>query len=77
MAVAYSRPDFTLECWISHGLSLCCGFFNSGYLGNVTLTDITGIPAHWFAFAFTVVALAAFWGAMFIEKRIREKYNRI
>ncbi len=47
-------------------------FFNSGYLGNITLTQLTGIPAHWFAFAFTVVALAAFWGVLFIEKRVRK-----
>ncbi len=48
------------------------GFYNSGYLGNITLTEITGIEAHWFAMAFTVVALAAFWGTMFIEKRVRK-----
>ena len=47
-------------------------FYNSGYLGNITLTEITGIPAHWFAMTFTVVALAAFWGTMFIEKRVRK-----
>ncbi len=51
---------------------LFAGFFNSGYIGNVTLTDITGIPAPWFALAFTVVALSAFWGTMFIEKRVRK-----
>jgi uncharacterized protein len=48
------------------------GFYNSGYLGNVTLTDITGIPAKWFALAFTVIALGAFWATMFIEKRVRK-----
>lgn len=47
------------------------GFYNSGYLGNVTLTEFTGIPAHWFALAFTVVALGAFWAVRFIERRIR------
>jgi uncharacterized protein len=48
------------------------GFYNSGYLGNVTLTDITGIPAKWFALAFTVIALGAFWATTFIEKRVRK-----
>ena len=48
------------------------GFYNSGFIGNVTLTDVTGIPAAWFAIAFTVIALAAFWGTMFIEKRVRK-----
>lgn len=47
-------------------------FFTSGDLGNVTLMEITGIPAPYFAVAFTVVALAAFWGTMFIEKRVRK-----
>ena len=51
-------------------------FFNSGNLGNVTLTEITGIPAAWFAFAFTVVALAAFWGTMLIEKRVRKNMKQ-
>ncbi|WP_346858766.1 YeeE/YedE thiosulfate transporter family protein [uncultured Draconibacterium sp.] len=51
-------------------------FFTSGAMGNVTLTDVTGIPAHWFALAFTVVALAAFWGTMFIEKRVRKNMNQ-
>jgi len=47
-------------------------FYYSGYLGNVTLTDVTGIPAGWFAFAFTVIALASFWVTMIIEKRVRK-----
>ncbi len=47
-------------------------FYTSGNLGNVTLTDVTGIPASWFAAAFTVIALAAFWGTMFIEKKVRK-----
>ncbi|HKK40868.1 MAG TPA: YeeE/YedE thiosulfate transporter family protein [Bacteroidales bacterium] len=48
------------------------GFFNSGFLGNITLTQFTGIPAHWFALAFTVVALVAFWAVRFVERRIRK-----
>jgi uncharacterized membrane protein YedE/YeeE len=47
-------------------------FYNSGFLGNVTLTDVTGISATWFATGFTFIALAAFWGTMFIEKRVRK-----
>ncbi len=47
-------------------------FFVSGNMGNVTLTDVTGISAAWFAMAFTVVALAAFWGTSIIEKKIRK-----
>ncbi len=54
------------------GFPLFENFFNSGNIGNVTLTDVTGISAAWFAFAFTVIALAAFWGASIIEKRVRK-----
>lgn len=54
------------------GFPLFENFFNSGNMGNVTLTDVTGISAAWFAFAFTVIALAAFWGVSFIEKRVRK-----
>ena len=48
-------------------------FFTSGFLGNVTLTDVTGIPAQWFALVFTIVALVAFWAVRFVERRIRKK----
>ncbi|MDX8338353.1 YeeE/YedE thiosulfate transporter family protein [Draconibacterium sp. IB214405] len=51
-------------------------FFTSGDMGNVTLMDITGIPASYFAVAFTVMALAAFWGTMFIEKRVRKNMKQ-
>ncbi|WP_340113422.1 YeeE/YedE thiosulfate transporter family protein [Maribellus mangrovi] len=51
-------------------------FYNSGSMGNVTLTELTGIPAPYFAMAFTVVALAAFWGTMFIEKRVRKNMKQ-
>jgi hypothetical protein len=47
-------------------------FYYSGYLGNVTLTDVTGIPPGWFAFAFTIIALASFWVTMLIEKKVRK-----
>jgi uncharacterized protein len=48
------------------------GFYNSSNLGSVTLTDVTGIPAHWFALAFTIIALGAFWAVAIIEKRVRK-----
>ncbi|WP_319500759.1 YeeE/YedE thiosulfate transporter family protein [uncultured Draconibacterium sp.] len=51
-------------------------FFTSGDLGNVTLMEITGIPAPYFAVAFTVMALAAFWGTMFVEKRVRKNMKQ-
>jgi len=48
-------------------------FYSSGNLGNVTLTDVTGISAPWWAFGFTVIALAAFWVSMLIEKKVRKR----
>ena len=49
------------------------GFFYSGSMGNATLTQVTGISAGWFAFGFTVIALAAFWVTAIIERRVRKK----
>ncbi len=57
----------------SEAFPLFENFYYSGNLGNVTLTDVTGIDARWFALAFTVVALSAFWGTMFIEKKVRKR----
>ncbi len=47
-------------------------YYYSGNMGNVTLTDVTGIAAPWFAFGFTVIALAAFWVTAEIEKKVRK-----
>ncbi len=57
----------------SESFPLFKGFYNSGNLGHVTLTDVTGINAAWFAFAFVIIALAAFWVTMLIEKKVRKK----
>jgi len=79
-AVAIGKLDglvFTVGLYLgififSESFPLFEGFYNSSNMGNITLTDLTGIPAPWFAMAFTVVALAAFWGTMIIEKRVRK-----
>lgn len=83
-AIAIGKLDglvFTIGLYIgififSAAYPLFEGFFNSGAMGNVTLTDVTGIPAPYFALIFTVVALAAFWGTMFIEKRVRKNMKQ-
>ena len=80
-AVAIGKLDglvFTVGLYLgifvfSEAFPLFENFYNSGNLGNVTLTEVTGIPAAWFAVAFTVVALSAFWGTMFIEKKVRKR----
>ncbi len=56
----------------SEAFPLFGNFYNSDNLGNVTISEITGLPASWVAMGFTVMALAAFWGTMFIEKRVRK-----
>jgi len=79
-AVAIGKLDgivFTIGLYLgifvfSEAYPLFGDFFESGNMGNVTITDALGIPASWVAMAFTVVALAAFWGTMFIEKRVRK-----
>jgi hypothetical protein len=49
------------------------GFYSSGNMGSVTITDVTGISAQWFTVILTVVALAAFWFTATIEKKVRKK----
>ncbi|HSO88466.1 MAG TPA: YeeE/YedE thiosulfate transporter family protein [Draconibacterium sp.] len=79
-AIAIGKLDalvFTVGLYLGIGAftlayPLFENFYNSGNLGNVTLTDVTGIQAKWFALAFTVIALAAFWGTIIIEKRVRK-----
>ncbi len=80
-AVAIGKLDglvFTIGLYLgifvfSEAFPLFQNFYYSSNLGNVTLTDVTGIDARWFALAFTVVALSAFWGTMFIEKKVRKR----
>ncbi|MCF6333873.1 MAG: YeeE/YedE family protein [Draconibacterium sp.] len=79
-AIAIGKIDglvFTVGLYLgififAESFPLFADFYNSGNMGNVTLTDVTGIAAPWFALAFTFIALAAFWGTMFIEKRVRK-----
>jgi len=79
-AIAIGKLDglvFTLGLFIgiflfSESFPLFKDFYYSDNMGNVTLTDVTGIPAPWFAAGFTVIALAAFWITMIIEKKVRK-----
>lgn len=83
-AIAIGKLDalvFTVGLYIgiflfAESFPLFEDFYNSGFMGNVTLTDVTGIPAKWFAIAFTVVALTAFWLTMFVEKRVRKNMKQ-
>ncbi|MBN2614497.1 MAG: YeeE/YedE family protein [Bacteroidales bacterium] len=80
-AIAIGKIDallFTVGLYVGIGIfslafPLFADFYNSGNLGNITVTDLTGIDASWLALAFTFIALAAFWITMLIEKKIRKK----
>lgn len=79
-AIAIGKLDgliFTVGLYLgillfSLGYPLIGDFYESGNLGNVTITDVFGIPANYVAMIFTVGALAAFWLTMLIEKRVRK-----
>jgi len=79
-AVAIGKLDglvFTVGLYLgillfSESFPLFSNFYDSGYMGNITLTDLTGIAAQWFAIAFVVIALAAFWFTAIIEKKVRK-----
>lgn len=79
-AIAIGKLDglvFTIGLYIgififTESFPLFSNFYVSGDMGSPTLMDVTGIPASWIAFAFTFIALAAFWFTMVIEKRVRK-----
>ena len=79
-AIAIGKLDglvFTIGLYLgiyafSVGFPLFADFYASGNMGNVTMMDVTGISAQWFAFGFVVIALTAFWVTMLIEKRVRK-----
>lgn len=79
-AIAIGKIDgliFTVGLYLgiyifSISFPLFSDFYYSGSMGNVTLMDVTGISAQWFAFSFVVIALTAFWVTMLIEKRVRK-----
>jgi hypothetical protein len=79
-AIAIGKLDglfFTIGLYLgifvfTESFPLFSDFYVSSDLGNPTLMDVTGISASWIAFAFTAIALAAFWITMVIEKRVRK-----
>lgn len=81
-AIAIGKLDalfYTIGIYIgiylfSIGFPLYESFYGSGNLGNITLTQATGIPAYWFAIGFTVMALSAFGAVFYIEKKVRKNH---
>lgn len=79
-ALAIGKVDgivFTAGIWIgilvfSEMFPLFEDFYNSGYLGHVTLMDQFGLDPYTFAFGFAVFAIVAFTAASYIKKHVKE-----
>ena len=79
-ALAIGKIDgivFTIGIWLgilifSELFPLFESFYNSGYLGHVTLMDQFGFDPYTFAFGFAVFAVIAFTVVSFIRKRVKE-----
>ncbi len=48
------------------------GMYNSNYLGNILISDYLGISSTLFIFLFTLMAVAAFFVAMLVQRRVKE-----
>jgi len=48
------------------------GFYNSGFLGNVTVYEVLGLPVGWFMIILIVVALGAFFVTSLIQDKVKE-----
>lgn len=67
---------FTLGIWLgifgfSEAFPYIEDFYNSGYMGNVTIMDVYGINPYTFAFGFAVFAVVAFIVASAIRRRVK------
>ena len=47
-------------------------FYNSTYLGNITVYESLGIPMSLFMIMLIIIALAAFYAATLIQKRVKK-----
>lgn len=79
-ALAIGKIDgivFTLGIWIgifgfSEAYPYMEDFYNSGYMGNVTVMDYFGVSAYSVAFGFAVFAIIAFIVASNVRRRVKE-----
>lgn len=78
-ALAIGKIDgivFTLGIWLgilifSEMFPLIENFYNSGYMGHVTLMDQFGLDPYTFAFGFAVFAVIAFTVVSYIRKSVK------
>jgi hypothetical protein len=78
-ALAIGKLDgivFTAGIWIgilifSEAFPLFQDFYNSGYLGHVTLMDQFGLDPYTFAFLFALAAVILFTVVSFIRKKVK------
>lgn len=67
---------FTIGLWLgillfSQVFPLFEGFYNSGYLGHVTLMDQFGLDPYTFAFLFALAAVVLFTVVSYIRRRVK------
>lgn len=48
------------------------GFYNSGFMGNITIGEVFGISNQLFAFIFVIIAIVAFYVTWRIELHVRK-----
>jgi len=79
-ALAIGKIDgwvFTAGIWLgififSEAFPLIEDFYNSGYLGYVTLMDQFGVSPYVVAFVFALVAVSAFTVASIVRRRVKD-----
>lgn len=58
--------------FFSEAFAMFEGIYNDKYLGHVTVTEMFGISPALFVFAFTLIAVAAFYVSSLIRRRVKE-----
>ncbi|GAB4313473.1 MAG: YeeE/YedE thiosulfate transporter family protein [Bacteroidales bacterium] len=57
--------------FFSEAFPLFESMYNAGYMGHITVPEWLGISSDWFVFWFTVVAIAAFYVATLVRRKVK------
>jgi len=71
-AIVYSIAMMAGIFLFSEFYPLFENFYNSGYLGNVTVYDTLGISVSLFMIILVIISLAAFYATSFIKKLVKK-----
>lgn len=74
-AVVYTLGIYVGIFIFSEIFPLVESIYYGGEMGSLTLPEFFGTSAKWIAFAFVVIALAAFWILAPVEKKVRKNYS--